>query len=195
MSEFEFEKACRGNNAGTANNSVAYEYPWGNTTIYQTTSGSNYSAANESYNSWGQQGPATFDWADWGTWSPMRSGAPAAYPNATRTQAGATYYGIMEMGGNTFEQCVGGGSGYDYSSFTTTNGDGALTNLGLANVSGWPANGGANSGTILRGGSFQYGRDYIQVSNRAYYAGDDLNGNNSTAWSVGGRGVRTMIYP
>ena len=56
MTEFEFEKACRGNNAGTPNAAVAYEYPWGTTTIYQTTSGSNYSAANESYNSWGQQG-------------------------------------------------------------------------------------------------------------------------------------------
>lgn len=195
MSEFEFEKACRGNNGGTANNAVANEYPWGNTTIYQTTSGSNYSGANESYNSWGQQGPATYSWADWGTWSPMRSGAPAAYPNATRTQAGATYYGIMEMGGNVWEQCVGGGSGYDYSTFTTANGDGNLSNIGLANVTGWPANGGTNSGTILRGGSFNYDQTYIRVSDRTLYAGDDLNGNSNAAWSVGGRGVRTMIYP
>jgi len=195
MTEFEFEKACRGNNAGIANNAVPNEYPWGNTTIYQTTSGSDYAAANERYNSYGQQGPATYNWADWGTWSPMRSGAPAAYPNATRTQAGATYYGIMEMGGNIFEQCVGGGSGYDYSTFTTSNGDGALTNLGLANVTGWPANGGVKSGTILRGGSFQYGPEYIRVSDRAFYDGNDLNSNTNTAWTVGGRGVRTMIYP
>jgi hypothetical protein len=79
----------------------------------------------------------------------------------------------MEMGGNIFEQCVGGGSGYDYSTFTTSNGDGALTNLGLANVTGWPANGGVKSGTILRGGSFQYGPEYIRVSDRAFYDGND----------------------
>jgi hypothetical protein len=76
------------------------------------------------------------------------------------------------------------------------NGDGALTNLGLANVTGWPANGGANSGTILRGGSFNYDQNYVRVSDRTLYAGSDLNavGNNSYN-ATGGRGVRTMIYP
>jgi hypothetical protein len=101
----------------------------------------------------------------------------------------------MEMGGNVWEQCVGGGSGYDYSTFTTANGDGNLSNIGLANVTGWPANGGTNSGTILRGGSFNYDQTYIRVSDRTLYAGDDLNGNSNAAWTVGGRGVRTMIYP
>jgi len=195
MTEFEFEKACRGNNAGTANNAVANEYPWGNTTIFQSTSGGNYAQASEYYNSAGQQGAAAYGWADWSTWSPMRSGAPAAYASATRTQAGATYYGIMEMGGNVWEQCVGGGSGYDYSNFTIVNGDGSLTNLGLANVTGWPANGGTNSGTILRGGSIEYDATYVRVSERTLYAGDNKNGNSSSAYGVGGRGVRTMIYP
>ena len=100
----------------------------------------------------------------------------------------------MEMGGNVWEQCVGGGSGYDYSTFTIANGDGALTNLGLANVTGWPVNGGSNSGTILRGGSFNYSADNVRVSERIYYAGDGLNSNSNTAWSVGGRGVRTISY-
>jgi formylglycine-generating enzyme required for sulfatase activity len=194
MTEFEFEKACRGNSGGTANNPVANEYPWGNTTINQATSGNNWGGANEIISQAGQQGLCMYSWADWNNWSPMRSGGPAAYPSASRTQAGATYYGIMEMGGNVWEQCVGGGSGYDYSTFTTANGDGALTNLGLANVTGWPVNGGSNSGTIMRGGSFNYSADNVRVSERIYYAGDALNSNSNTAWSVGGRGVRTISY-
>jgi hypothetical protein len=31
----------------------------------------------------------------------------------------------MEMAGNVSEQCVGGGAGFDYSTFTTINGNGA----------------------------------------------------------------------
>ncbi len=195
MSEFEFEKACRGNNAGTPNTPVAGEYPWGSTVIYQATSGGNYGLASEYISAAGQNGVCQYGWADWATWSPMRSGAPAT-ATSNRVQAGAAYYGIMEMGGNVYEQCVGGGSGYDYSSFTTTNGDGSLTSLGLANVTGWPASGGANSGTILRGGSFANSVSYVQVSDRSYYAGTTLNSeaNNNSANGVGGRGVRSMSY-
>jgi hypothetical protein len=195
MTEFEFEKACRGNDAGTPKSAVANEYPWGNTIIYQAQSASNHGGANELISAAGQQGVSMYNWADWNNWSPMRSGGPAAWANASRTQAGATYYGIMEMGGNLWEQCVGGGSGYDYSTFTTANGDGALTNLGLANVTGWPSNGGANSGTILRGGSFNFDQNYVRVSDRTLYAGSDLNAVTGNSYNAtGGRGVRTMIY-
>ena len=89
------------------------------------------------------------------------------------------------------EQCVGGGAGYDYSSFSTTNGDGVLTSVGLANVVGWPINGGANSGTIVKGGSFwhNWNLNPYQVSDRTFY--------NSTDWVnrsyyAGGRGVRSF---
>ena len=127
----------------------------------------------------------------------MRSGSPAT-ATSNRVQAGATYYGIMEMGGNVWEQCVGGGNGYDYSSFTTINGDGSLTNLGLANVTGWPTSGGGNSGTILRGGGYNSGvTNYVQVSDRTFLAGSSLNGeafNTNGTNQVGGRGVRTMSY-
>jgi hypothetical protein len=104
----------------------------------------------------------------------------------------------MEMGGNVWEQCVGGGILYDYSSFTTINGDGSLTNLGLANVTGWPVNGGASSGTILRGGGYNSGTtNYVQVSDRTFLNGSSLNGeayNTNGTNQVGGRGVRTMSY-
>jgi formylglycine-generating enzyme required for sulfatase activity len=195
MTEFEFEKACRGNDAGTPKSPIANELPWGSTTSYQAREGSNHGAVNEAPNALGQQGLAMYDYADWWNWSPMRSGAPAT-ANSTRIQAGATYYGIMEMGGNVWEQCVGGGSGYDYSTFTIVNGDGALTNLGLANVTGWPSNGGPNNGTILRGGSFNVSKDYMRISDRTLYAGDNLNisTENNMYNATGGRGVRTMSY-
>ena len=100
----------------------------------------------------------------------------------------------MEMGGNVWEQCVGGGSGYDYSAFTKTNGNGVLTNDGLADVTGWPINGGSNSGTIIRGGYYySNGNAYqIQVSDRSYFAGDNYNASTNRDATVGGRGVRSL---
>lgn len=196
MTEFEFEKACRGNNAGTPNIPVANEYPWGNTTITAATSSGNYGQTNESIGQVGQNGVCQYNYNDPTTYSPMRSGAPAN-ASSNRVQAAASYYGIMEMGGNVWEQCVGGGNGFDYSAFTTINGDGSLTNLGLANVTGWPTYGGANSGTIIRGGAFNCNStSYVQVSDRTYLAGTTLNSeaNNNNQNAVGGRGVRTMSY-
>ena len=196
MTEFEFEKACRGNNAGTPNNPVANEYPWGNTTLTSATYSSNNGFVNELIGQAGQNGVCAYTVNDFTTNNPMRSGSPAT-ATTNRVQAGATYYGIMEMAGNVYEQCVGGGNGYDYSSFTTINGDGSLTNLGLANVTGWPTYGGTNSGTILRGGGSNCNStNYIQVSDRSLLAGSTLNSeaNNNSQNAVGGRGVRTMSY-
>ena len=188
MSEFEYEKACRGNNGGTPNTAIAFEYPWGNTILnggfndnrfgYNTSASSTYTTYEGACRNWENNGP-------------IRAGF-ASTSTSNRSQSGATYYGIMEMAGNVWEQCVGGGAGYDYSTFTITNGDGVLNTLGLANVSGWPDLGGTNSGTILKGGHFvsvNYYNQY-QVSDRAYYGG--LVDNSSTVRynTVGGRGVR-----
>lgn len=191
MTEFEFEKACRGNNGGVANPPVANEYPWGNTILTGGNRGNYINQQNGASAVWPIYDGACRYFDDNG---PVRSGF-AANASSNRSQAGATYYGIMEMGGNIIEQCVGGGSGYDYSTFTTTNGDGVITSEGLANVNGWPPRGGSNGGTILKGGSFYaYNNVYlIQVSDRAYYAGED--GMNGYLWrdrSVGGRGVRSF---
>jgi hypothetical protein len=98
------------------------------------------------------------------------------------------------MAGNVVEQCVGGGTGYNYSIFTTSNGDGALTARGLANVTGWPTDGGTTSGTILKGGGFYTNTGQMaqmQVSDRQYYNGDNRNANNTRDRNIGGRGVRS----
>lgn len=185
MSEFEYEKASRGTRAP-----ISYEYPWG-TTIINTSSG-NFSAQNTSTES----SNTIYEGNCWYNWDagPIRSGF-AASATSNRSQSGASYYGIMELGGNVFEQCVGGGSNYNYSSFTNSNGDGRLTNTGLANVIGWPFDGGISSGTILRGGSFysNTSNNYqIQVSDRSYYTGSALNANTNRDRAVGGRGVRSF---
>jgi formylglycine-generating enzyme required for sulfatase activity len=185
MTEFEFEKACRGTLAPIAN-----EYPWGNTILTGGNNGDYYYYQTSATATWNIYDGACRNWADNG---PIRSGF-AATTNSNRSQAGATYYGIMEMAGNVSEQCVGGGAGFDYSSFTTTNGNGVLTIAGLADVTGWPTDGGVSSGTIIKGGDFRtYGStNQLQVSDRSYYAGSTDNNSTNRQRYIGGRGVRSF---
>lgn len=178
LTEFEFEKACRG-----PLNTVANEYPWGNTTISMQQAANNYGDPNA--NTGIVEGPCFY-----GGWdgTPARPGA-FARSTTNRTQSGATYYGIMDMAGNTSEQCIGG-SGYDYSGFTNANGDGVVSAIGYANTAGWPAAGGNNSGTTTRGGWFNSNNViYQQTSDRSYYNGDVRNASRNKY--MGARGVRS----
>ena len=185
MTEFEYEKACRGSIAPVAN-----EYPWGTKVINTSNGGMNNAGTASEQMNIVNDGLCHYNW-DGG---PMRSGF-AATSLSNRVQAGASYYGIMELAGNVFEQCVGGGSGYNYATFTTANGDGALTNIGLANIVGWPTGGGASSGTIYKGGGFYNNtgqQAYFQVSDRSFYLGQTSNSNTSRDRATGGRGVRSF---
>ncbi len=184
MTEFEFEKACRGTETPLANG-----YPWG-TNIINTSSGgfASQNTSSESANT-AYEGICWYNW-DGG---PVRSGF-AATTISNRTQSGATYYGIMEMAGNLYEQCIGGGTGYDYSTFTIANGNGILTVKGLADVAGWPESGGLGSGTILRGGGFYTNtgqKSQMEISDRQFYLGTAENANSTRNRSIGGRGVRS----
>ena len=182
MTEFEFEKACRG-----PLTPIAYEYPWGSTTISMQQVGSNYGDPNANVAI--VDGPCFY-----GGWdgSPQRPGA-FAKSTTNRSQAGATYYGIMDMAGNVSEQCVGG-AGFDYSGFTTINGDGYLNpTTGYANTTGWPTSGGTGSGTTTKGGWMNSNNViYQQVSDRSYYNGDARNAGRNKY--MGARGVRTFSY-
>lgn len=185
MTEFEYEKACRGTLTA-----VPYEYPWGSTILTGGNNGNYYWAQWGETATWNIYDGACRNWEDNG---PIRSGF-AATANSNRSQSGATYYGIMEMAGNVSEQCVGGGAGFDYSTFSTTNGNGVLTNAGLADVTGWPLNGGVTSGTILKGGDFRtYGStNQLQVSDRSYHAGTVENNTTTRERYIGGRGIRSF---
>jgi formylglycine-generating enzyme required for sulfatase activity len=199
MTEFEFEKACRGSNTVTAGNPptamnvVDKEYPWGSTALYNAQFASDYNNANSGPGT-NADGPAFY--TGW-NYTPTRVGV-FAKAATNRVQAGATYYGILDMAGNVWEQCIGG-SGYDYSSFTTANGDGALTPRGYANVAGWPSNGGVGSGTIIKGGWYEIGAttSRLQTSDRSMYLGYQWNGDKSdynNSKFNGCRGVRSFQY-
>ena len=189
MNEFEFEKVCRG-----PLNPVPNEYPWGSTTTRRAEGYGNNAGTNSMRH--GEvgfyDGLAVYNWNDYNG-APYRSGS-FANSTTTRAQSGSTYYGIMEMAGNLSEQVVGGGSGYDFSNFTTANGDGILGTDGNANTVGWPTGIGVNTGNYLKGGDYQGIGTYpqmLQVSDRQFNGGHASysNGQNN---GTGGRGVRSF---
>jgi len=181
MTELEFEKSCRGTLAPVPN-----EYAWGNTNLATSAyTISNSGASNEviatNYH-------LTYGNAAWGTTynQPIRVGIFAGTSSNTgRITAGATYYGIMEMSGNTMERTVTVGNTTGRA-FTGAHGDGNLNATGDANASAWPGTGAVGAGS--RGGTFQESiSTYLQVSNR-YYASFSYGVRHSYHC---GRGVRT----
>jgi formylglycine-generating enzyme required for sulfatase activity len=183
MTEMEYEKVCRGTVPF-----IASEYAWGSTTILQATSGAltNGGQGTELSTAAGN-GLCAYGAANATTFGPLRCGF-AAGAATTRFQAGATYYGVMEMSGNVHEQCVGGTS-FNYSSFNGLNGDGTITAFGgLSNTANWPTAGGGQAGGIARGGSFADGAPgSLRLSDRSSQGN---NFNQAKSAGVGGRGVR-----
>jgi len=155
MTELEFEKACR----GTAT-PVAGEYAWGNTTATAANNITNGGANNETTNTPNANAVYLF------LSGPMRTGVFAT-GSTTRAQAGATYYGIMEMSGNLWERpvTIGSATGRD---FTGVHGNGTLSTAGYADIStchGFITTEVTTAtGSGLRGGSFT--DNYMNISNR-----------------------------
>lgn len=184
LTELEFEKACRGTAAP-----VPAEYAWGTSAIATHTyvlingGGTNEGITAGSYSTTvGNALTADTKTADQG---PFRQGIFAANSgNTSRVTSGATYYGIMEMSGNVWEQVISVGNPTGRA-FTGTHGDGSLDASGNSNVSNWPT---SITGIALRGGDLMdSANDWAKVSNRAYgNIHSDVRGNN-----YGGRGCRT----
>ena len=183
MSEFEFEKACRGAAPGSNPN----ENAWSTTTSLQAQSGalSNAGTGTEVSTSSGD-GLCAYG-AGTNTKGPLRCGF-AATSATTRFQAGAGFYGIMELSGNVMEQCVGGYN-FNYSAFTSANGDGEIATNGTADMAGWPVDGGGQKGGVGRGGDWFSGSQYLRVSDRAFMV---QNVNQVRDGRFGGRGVRNF---
>ncbi len=174
MTELEYEKACRG-----TLDAVANEYAWGSTAITQATGISNGGAGNEAASNSGAScvyGNAS------DVQGPLRVGCFATSVSG-RVEAGATYYGVMEMSGNLWERCVTVGNS-DGRSFTGTHGDGVLDSTGNANASGWPGTGASGAG--CRGGDLYYDAVFARVADRFLVA---LTYSNRIG-SYGFRGVR-----
>lgn len=157
-SELEFAKASRGPSSVNAG-----EFVWGNTS-YQTE---NYSGlTNAGYESeLTASATANVHLAPQGIGGPIRVGS-FAESSTSRSQAGAGYYGAMDLAGNLWEIVIplGNSTGRAY---TANHGDGALTSAGNADVNGWPS---STSTAQLgkRGGPFLGSANEGRIANRNY---------------------------
>jgi formylglycine-generating enzyme required for sulfatase activity len=183
MTELEYEKACRGDQAA-----VSGEYAWGNASITGATGISNGGANNETFFNAGANCAYNNSGSVQG---PLRVGAFAGGAT-TRAQAGATYYGIMEMSGNLWERAVTIGNATGRN-FTGLNGNGQLSPNGDANQSLWPGISGSGgtlaTGSGLRGGMWAFASPSARVSDRNFAAFT----NAGRYSNYGFRGVR--VFP
>lgn len=151
MTELEFEKACRGTRPP-----VIGEFAWG--TPYKCTSSTyggtlNPGLPNEKYSTIcsAPYGNGDFYYNNIG--HPLRAGAFAAsVTSPSREQAGASYWGIMELSGSVGELCVSV-STFGARLFQANLGDGVLNPDGTANTLWWPV---TNESYRVRGGQFSY---------------------------------------
>lgn len=162
MTELEFEKACRGTVI-----SVANEYAWGTTSIIGASSIVGSGAINEAATNIGAN--VVFN-NNVSVQGPMRVGNFAKV-SSTREQAGASYYGIMELSGNLWERTVSVGNLTARNNFTAPiHGNGLLNNDGFCDIWTWPGyvtnqvTGATGSG--LRGGAWNSISTYLRTSDR-----------------------------
>jgi hypothetical protein len=109
-------------------------------------------------------GNASYDVTTGNIIGPLRCGIFAASTaSPDRVEAGASFYGIMELSGSlierpiTIEHVTG-------RAFTGAHGDGALDGEGFANVPSWPNESGNGAGQ--RGGAFSREAEQMRVSDR-----------------------------
>ncbi|MES2776692.1 MAG: SUMF1/EgtB/PvdO family nonheme iron enzyme [Bacteroidota bacterium] len=143
MTEFEFEKACRG-----PLDPVANEYAWGTDGI----AGHAFNLTNSSTASEGIANPsAVFGNAitDSSNISLARGGIFAT-AISNRISSGAGYYGVMELTGSLNEMVVASHNTAGRS-FNGKHGDGYLTTPGNANENYWPGVNGATGNNVSPG--------------------------------------------
>ncbi|MBL0017198.1 MAG: SUMF1/EgtB/PvdO family nonheme iron enzyme [Bacteroidetes bacterium] len=178
ITELEFEKACRGNLAPESG-----EFAWGTPEIVDANAVLNDGSPAE-----GVSDSATFN-AGLGSHGyngpqgPLRCGF-GANSASDRLQAGAGFYGHMELSGNLWELCVSART--TGLNFQGGLGDGTISPTGEANVNDWPG----PEGVGFKGGAWNSGiipgfRD-LAVSDRFYIDwASDVRRN-----TAGGRGAR-----
>ncbi|MCX6249403.1 MAG: SUMF1/EgtB/PvdO family nonheme iron enzyme [Bacteroidetes bacterium] len=186
MTELEYEKAGRGPNAA-----VYGEFAWGTTNL--CSSAYSLTNANTASEGLGNTGTNTGN-AIWGnTFSiPARCGSIAASStNHTRQEAGASYYGVMELTGNLREiiVCLGNIAG---RSFTGLHGNGALNLSGFADVDYWP---GINGNTQTFTENTIYGGSTgVTESAGQGLRGGDYGVSTSSALTLSARGSACVNY-
>lgn len=180
MTELEYEKACRG-----TRNPVVDEYAWGDITIHASGyTVSNSGLPNETINAVTTVGNAAYVSTD--NSRPYRAGAIAAsQATPNRVEAGATYYGIMEMAGNQWELTMSVGRA-EGRVFDGAHGDGEIDAAGVYDVATWP---GGVYGMGMRGGAYNSPNYQLRISSRQYGHYHATTGARNSSYS--GRGVRS----
>lgn len=172
MTELEFEKSCRGDLPP-----LLGEYAWGSS--YLSGYGSIFNPGTSS--EW--CGPLPNVATNSSVLGVVRVGSFAT-ASSSRVNAGATYYGILEMSGNVREMAI---SCLTNPVFNGLNGNGMLSTNGEADVNNWPSNSTA-IGIGLRGGAWnESGLTGLGVSDRFLANFPPTTRINSG----GGRGVRS----
>jgi hypothetical protein len=158
---------------------VYKEYAWGNTSIasavYTLSSSQQAGEVIDTNYAADPVGNTSRSATDGGKDGPLRVGIFAT-ASSTRAEAGASYYGVMEMSGNLRERAVTVGNTQGRS-FTGSHGDGSLAASGNANTSGWPGTGATGTGN--RGGHWNSAAEGLRVSNRGA-AANTYAGRHST---------------
>ncbi|MEM7352490.1 MAG: SUMF1/EgtB/PvdO family nonheme iron enzyme [Acidobacteriota bacterium] len=179
LSELEFEKACRGPLLP-----VTREYAWGNTELVpaQIIVGPGTTEVAVSGNCNVDNTFILFNGGD-GASGPVRdnsliiSGSPDVETQVPieegfdlRTATGASYYGVLGMSGNLWEQCVTVGNPQGRA-FTGKNGTGQLSLAGSAPARelSWPNDIGIGAG--FRGGTWFTDSLKARLADRTYAAG------------------------
>lgn len=184
MSELEYEKACRGPIQPLRGRTSAEIIP---ISLIQTTGITNPGATSEVPTNttanavFGNSGSVQ---------GPLRVGALAT-STSNRAKAGASFWGIMDLGGNLSEQLVSLGSAAGRS-FVPVHGNGSLSRLGNATISSWPGFSAGEitgaSGTGLRGGNWFDASQLLIISNRTT-ANTAVTGRTN---AIGFRAVRNL---
>ncbi len=190
MSEFEFEKSCRGPVFP-----VAGELAWGTSNLTDANTPANDGTATETCSEIPGAGGAivNINNSSVNPNGPYRVGF-AGTASSSRLSSGASYYGIMELSGNVWEHVISGSTATGLT-YTGVLGDGEISSTptpGFADTPGWPnvqasvASATSAPGAALKGGAFTATAAESRVSDRTYSNYDQ----GVRATSFGGRGVR-----
>jgi len=185
MTELEYEKAARGTRPA-----IAGEYAWGKEPpipaerVIRDENGVECVLPDNANCNFGMK---VFDESD-GSRGVLHCGF-CEVGNLGRRERGASYYGIAELSGNLWEQCVtvGDPQGRRY---TGQHGDGELSYDGQANVEHWAV--GIN-GRGYRGGSWSNQSFRLRISDRQVAVGGAVANTTVTAAALGFRGVRSAV--
>jgi formylglycine-generating enzyme required for sulfatase activity len=184
MTELEYEKAARGPQMPAPR-----QYVWGSTQIHPPNTP--YTFSNASLENEEVTNASTGNLIGNMMYNEMKDniGGPSrvgifARAATTRAEAGSSYYGVMDLGGNVWEIAVNIARA-EGRAFTGNHGNGLLTANGASDVAGWPQ----DAGMGIRGTSWNTGRRMGEISNRRWI--DSLGLIINRADRLGARGVRT----